>query len=110
MRALLTELGRQQPNAQGVTAMVSVARNFSSPVVAFGLLDGTVPGTNSGFVLHEVSACNNDQYGLNAVTRVEAAGVLLPVCPPKSLTCFTAGAGTYAGEHAGRIFVQEVWC
>ena len=108
MRALLAELGRQRWYAQGGTSGASTARKFSSPAVALGLLSDTVPGTNSGFVLHEVSACNDDQYGLNAATRIEAAGVSLLVCPRKRLTCFTAGAGKYAGEHAGRIFVQEV--
>ena len=108
MRAQLTKFGRQQWHAKGGASGTSTARKFSSLRVSLGLLNGTVPVTDSGFVLHQVPACNDEQHGLDATTRVEVAGVSLLVCQRKRSTRFTAGAGQYALEHEDRIFVREV--
>ena len=108
MRAQLTKLGRRQWHAQGGTSGASTARKFSNPTASVGLTNGTVPVTDSGFVLHQVSACNDEQHGLDVTTRVEVEGVSLLVCKRKHSARFTAGAGQYVLEHEDRIFVKEV--
>lgn len=107
MRALLIELGRQQWNAQGGSAGASMAGKFSDRVDRLGLLDCVVPGMNSKFALHEVSACNDKNYGHNAAMQIVAVGAALLVPTRKRLTSLAARAGKYAGKHVSRSFVEE---